>query len=285
MPSQATNDKRLKTKVQASLNVFTLVVSLSSLVLLLSGCSAIGIDKPAALQVTSKPEAAIFLDGKHVGKTPFFSDQLKAGDYSLKISVSEASFVDKISLRSGTLTVVNRELASNFLGQAGESLALISGQKGLFVTSMPTDANVTVDGKLAGLAPQLITAIDDGDHKVLVEKDGYTSREFSIKTTSSFRLLAEVTLASQEARNIESGTSPAPEPQTSKVEVTQTPQGFLRLRQDASTSSPEIGRVKTGDQLEVIQETQGWIKVKFPASQSGGQDKQGWVSADYTKKL
>src|SRR3990167_4554493 len=52
----------------------------------LSGCNVIGTINPAALQVTSTPEASVFLDGKHLGKTPFFTDQLDAKEYTLKIS-------------------------------------------------------------------------------------------------------------------------------------------------------------------------------------------------------
>src|SRR3990167_8743254 len=94
--------------------------SLILIVLLLSGCKAIGTTKPAALQVTSTPEASVFLDGKHLGKTPFFSDQLKEGEYTLKISASEASFSEKIKLTAQTLTVVNRDLNNNYFAQAGE---------------------------------------------------------------------------------------------------------------------------------------------------------------------
>ncbi|MDO8487188.1 MAG: PEGA domain-containing protein [Candidatus Curtissbacteria bacterium] len=290
MPLKALNAERLKTKAKASLKTLAFVVSLSSLVILLSGCSAVGFNKPAALQITSKPEASVFLDGKHVGKTPFFSDQLKSGKHSLKITVSEASFVDEVNLTSGTLTVVNRDLAPSFLAQAGETLYLLPGKHGLFITSMPPEADATVDGKLVGRTPVLMSNIGEGDHKVLITKDGYISREFAIKTTSQYQLSAQVTLASQEAKNIAEGNVPSPQPQIARVEITDTPQGFLRVRQDASIDSAEIGRVKTGDQLDIVRETADWIKVKFPArnasqSDAGGQGKQGWISAQYTKKI
>src|SRR3990167_10596445 len=95
MPHRTTNDKRLTTKAKF-LKYLLLVTCHLSIVFLLSGCSAVGSNKPAALQVTSVPEASIFLDGKHIGKTPFFSDQIKSGEYLLKITASEASYVDKI---------------------------------------------------------------------------------------------------------------------------------------------------------------------------------------------
>src|SRR3989338_6618737 len=116
MPLLKLNAKRLKTKVRK----FSLVISLLSLVMLFSGCSAVGSNKPAALQVTSTPEAAVFLDGKHLGKTPFFSDQLRSGEYLLKITATEANFATQLELRESTLTVVNRQLADNLMAQAGE---------------------------------------------------------------------------------------------------------------------------------------------------------------------
>src|SRR3989344_1571397 len=79
--------RRIKLNSMPSLTpkrYFSILFQVSSflfLVLFLSGCKAIGTTKPAALQITSVPEASVFLDGKHLGKTPFFSDQLKVGEY------------------------------------------------------------------------------------------------------------------------------------------------------------------------------------------------------------
>ncbi|MBI3341500.1 SH3 domain-containing protein, partial [Candidatus Curtissbacteria bacterium] len=47
---------------------------------------------------------------------------------------------------------------------------------------------------------------------------------------------------------------------------------------DASLNSPEIGRVKPTEQYELIQESNGWVKISFDG-------KQGWISNQYTKKL
>lgn len=246
------------------------------LVTFLSACSFVGSSKPAALQVTSTPEASVFLDGKHLGKTPFYSDQLRAGEYTLKVTVSEASYVDKISLTAGTLTVVNRELANNFLAQSGEKLWLTESRKGLFIISTPTEADVTIDGKFVGKTPVYLEGITEGDHKVLLAKLGFLQREFAIKTSTNYQLFADVTLASEIAKGIVK--SPPPSPPVKKVEITNTPQGFLRVRKEPSLSSPEVGRVKTGDQLEIVQETGDWLKISFAG-------KLGWISSQYAKKL
>lgn len=266
-------------------NLKFLILATSYLLLtaILSGCSAIGSSKPAALQATSVPEASVFLDGKHLGKTPFFSQQLKSGEYLLKITASEASYVDKITLTGGTLTAVNRELASNFLAQSGENLWLKPGQKGLFISSLPNEADVTIDGVYIGKTPLLTFEIKEGEHKVLLSAPSYIDREFAIKTSDKYQLLADVTLASEIAKGLVPSQAPLSEPK--KIEIVNTPLGFLRVRKEPSVNAIEVGRVKTGDQLEVIQETEDWVKIKFEAQPDREAGKLGWVSAQYTKKL
>lgn len=241
----------------------------------LSGCSAIGVTKNAALQVTSNPQASVFLNDKHLGKTPYFSDQLKEGTYTLKISVSEASYVDKIELKNGALTVVNRDLNNNYFAQTGEVLWLKDGKKDVFIGSIPTSAEITVDGQAKGKSPQLIEDLEYGEHKVLITKSGFENREFTVKSSSQYSLMANVTLAAKIAKN-----PPASENtnNTQKVEILQTPQGFLRVRKEPELSSQEIGQVEVGKTYEIIQETQDWIKISF-------EGKLGWVSTLYTKKV
>ena len=266
MPSPKKNAKKL-----------LLIISCQvSIVLLLSACTAIGTTKPAALQVTSTPEASVFLDGKHIGKSPFFSDQLKAREYLVKLTSGEASYTEKVTLAEGTLTVINRELNNNFLAQSGEVLWLEEGKSGLFITSMPDEATISFDGQIIGKTPQKIEAPEEGEHKVTISRQGYIDREFSIKTSNKYLLVADVTLASEIAKGELASPSPLPEPK--KVEVLTTPKGFLRVRKEPSTSAPEIGRVKDGDGLELVQETQGWFQIKF-------EGKQGWVSSQYVKKI
>lgn len=261
---------------QIAKNLFP-VSSLLFLAITLSGCAAVGTSRPAALQITSTPEASVFLDGKHIGKTPFSSDQLKSGEYQVKLTAGEATYVGKVNLTPGTLTVINRELASNFLASSGEVLWLEPDRDGVLLVSMPTGADVILDGTLIGQTPILFVEIAPGDHKVTVSKSGYTQREFAIKTQEDWRLVADVTLAAELAKNTDL-LNQITLPPTIKVQVTKTPQGFLRVRQEPATTATEIGRVKTGDELEVIQEKGDWFKVKFAS-------KQGWVPNQYVKKL
>lgn len=246
-----------------------------SLVTFLSGCSAIGTDKPAALQITATPDASVFLNGKHLGKTPFFSDQLKAGTYSLKLTASEATYVSEISLRPSALTYVNRQLASNYLAQGGEVLYLVKEKTGVLFSTEPQEADIVIDGSYIGKAPTLSEGLSLGEHQVEVSSAGYTTRKFAIKVVKGYQLQGHVTLSSEIAKNT---VVVAKKPEVEKVEITSTPQGFLRVRKEASATSLEVGRVKPKEQYEVVQETKDWVKISFAG-------KQGWVSAQYTKKL
>lgn len=248
---------------------------LLSLVILLSGCSAIGSNKPAALQITTTPEASVFLDGKHLGKTPFYSDQLKPGVVGLKLTASEATFVSEITLRSSTLTYVNRQLATNYLAQGGEVLHLVKGRTGVLFTTEPGGAEIIIDGKLLGKAPQLFEGLSLGEHQVEVNASGYLPSKFAIKVVKGYQLQGQITLASEIAKNV---VTLAKKPEVIKVEITSTPQGFLRVRKEALATSSEVGRVKPKEKYEVIQETKDWVKISF-------QGKQGWVSSQYTKKI
>ncbi|MCR4324670.1 MAG: PEGA domain-containing protein [Candidatus Curtissbacteria bacterium] len=247
-----------------------------TLVTLLTGCTVVGGPKAAALKVTSTPQSSIFLDGKHVGKTPFFSDQLKDQEYMVKITAGEATYVEKVTLVENTLTVVNRELNNNFLAQSGEILSLQPGKKGIFVTSTPDEADVAIDGKSYGKTPIQIEEIEEGEHKLILSHRGYLERTITVKTSPDFQVVAHVTLASEIAKGVTAAPGLPEEPE--KVEILATPLGFLRVRRESTLTSPEIGRVKTGDQLEILQEIQGWVQIKF-------EGKQGWVSTEYTKKL
>lgn len=244
-------------------------------VFFLSACSLTGASKPAAIQVTSTPEASLFLDGKHIGKTPFFSDQLKEGTHDVKITAGSASFTTKVDLHADTLTVVSRQLNDNQFAQSGEILWLEDGSKDFFVASSPTEVDITIDGIYRGKTPIQITDLPSGDHKVVATKDNYIEHEFAIKTSSKYKLMASLTLASEIAKVPSTNRDT---PQVQKVEILKTPQGYLRVRKDPDLNSTEIGRVNTADQLEVIQETEEWIKIST-------EGKFGWISKQYTKKV
>jgi hypothetical protein len=78
-------------------------------------------------------------------------------------------------------------------------------------------------------------------------------------------------------------SAPTSSSSVKKVQIKETPTGFLRVRQDASTSSAEVGRVKPGEQYAVLDsKTAGgvlWYKITYTETQDG------WVSGEYAVKV
>jgi hypothetical protein len=68
-----------------------------------------------------------------------------------------------------------------------------------------------------------------------------------------------------------------------KVEVIDTPTGFLRVREEASAVSAEIGRVKPKDQFLVLESKLvggvTWYKIAYTETQDG------WISGEYAKNI
>ena len=248
------------------------------LALVLSGCSAVGFQKLAALQVTSTPQASIFLDGKFLGSTPFYSDQLKRGIYDLKITTPDSAYKNKLELSDNTLTVVDWDLAANFLAQSGSILNLLSGGRGLVVTSLPADADVTIDGRYSGKTPVQITDITAGEHKVQLSKSAYVSREFAIKTLPRYQLIAQVTLASKIAKGQGTDISQPEASGAAKIEIAKFAQNFVPVKKEPADASSDIGRAKAGQQLDLTGESQDWFQVIL-------EGKQGWIPKKSVKKL
>jgi len=63
-----------------------------------------------------------------------------------------------------------------------------------------------------------------------------------------------------------------------KIEIGKTPTGTLNVRESPSLSANILGSVAPGEQYELLEENEGWFKIKF-------QDSEGWISSQYAKKL
>jgi uncharacterized protein YgiM (DUF1202 family) len=60
--------------------------------------------------------------------------------------------------------------------------------------------------------------------------------------------------------------------------VKNTPTGFLRVRSTASANGQEIGQLKPGDVVVMLEEIPNWYRVRL----SDG--KEGFISAAYAQK-
>lgn len=242
---------------------------------------SVGFNTKAGVRITSIPEAAVFLDGVEVGQTPYQNENLKVGEYKVELKVGESTLLNgawqgMVRLNPGTLSVVNRELSASIASSSGEILTLNQG-KGVILTSSPNEADVEIDGKFYGRTPLVATDLGPGEHTFLLSHQGYLKRSIRASTPAQMGLAIAVDLAISEADlgnvGAYSNTTPLP-----KVVVKQTPTGFLRVRDKPSTSGKEIDRLSPGEEVVLLEELGGWMRLKLKDGT------EGYVSASYVQK-
>ncbi|MDD2822628.1 MAG: PEGA domain-containing protein [Candidatus Daviesbacteria bacterium] len=237
----------------------------------------LGVTSKGGLKIVSVPiEAAVYINGQEVGKTPYRDDNLDVGEYSVKISSNDSSWEGKISLNKGTLSVINRSLSPNTASSSGESLVLDKGQ-GIIITSTPGGSDISVDGKLVGQSPLSISDLSSGSHSFDVSHDGYLSRRVDVIVPANLSLHINVDLAliAVKENNVITPTVAV----VKKIVIKQTPLGYLRLREGPSINTKEVGQVSAGEELNIVSESGSWIKVKLK------DNLEGWVSAQYIQRL
>ncbi len=251
--------------------------------LALSGCTLDPFMQQAGLKVTASPEATVFLDGAHIGKTPLEQQELRPGEYTVRVSTDTQSVVRKVRLVGGTWTHVNVEFGPDQEQIAGETVSLDKGQ-GLIVTSLPDGATVLIDTVVKGVTPLALRSIDPGVHTINLEKEGYHPRGLANIKIAKDKL---VTVHAQLARVVDAPTpqvaTPAATPASgrnkeARIVIKETGTGWLRVRESPSLSGREIEKVNVGEEFTVKEEQSGWVKIKLPSSGDG------WVSAQFVEK-
>jgi len=243
--------------------------------------SIMGIKDRAGLRIVSQPLAQVKIDGQLLGQTPFQTEQFEVGDHLISLeTISEGGAkVQKwqgyVPLNTGTVTVVNRELSVNEATASGEVIALKSG-KGVSIVSTPTGADVNLDGKPVGKTPLLLIDVVSGDHTFVLSHNNYLNRSVQAATVDNFQLILRVDLALSEADLTKVNTEPLQS--SPQVVIKNTPTGFLRVRANATASSAEIGLVKPGETVSLLEEAAGWYRVRLTDG------KEGYISATYATK-
>lgn len=240
----------------------------------------------AALQVSATPAATVFLNEQNLGKTPFYSEKLKPGEYTLKLVAEEgtkaATWQGKVKLTGRVLTAVNQRLVSDDLFSSGEVLTLesLKNKEGteIAVFSNPDGALVQLNDEEKGVTPLIIKNVPASDHRLLVSYPGYQDESLRLKTNKGYRLLANVKLSFlPKDKREETATTSAQIPGP-KVKILTTPTGWLRVRTEPSLSASEAAKVKPGESYFLLEEKPGWLKIQYE------EKKEGWVSSQYAEK-
>lgn len=272
----------MKRALIATLLIFFAIVIFTGAVFLLTRNTGRG-----ALQVTSQPKSRVYVNGKFVGVTPLCKCELKemlpSGEYRIRLVPEDSQFdpfENKITITPKVLTVVDRTFNKDGIA-SGSIISLTKLQDKntieLEIISFPDKAKIFLDNNVTGFTPIQLSNLTESDHEIKLTRDGYQDKTVRIRTVKGFRLETLIFLGvspSLSSEDIEG----SPQPEVSKVLILQTPTGFLRVRESASISSREIGRVTPGEKYDLLQEGGGWFKIKLING------KEGWVSAQYAQK-
>lgn len=238
--------------------------------------------KAAGLYIDSRPASEVYINNQKVGQTPYRTKRLKAGEISLRLIPQSLDYDfgyydTKIYLLENTESVVKLDFGKN--GKKS-SLELITfektdGMSKMKIVTLPQAAKITIDGKGDYISPQIIEDTLPGEHKIEIMLERYESKELILKTYNNFRLIFYTELS-------EISATPTPIKLSEEniwVEILPTPLGFLRVRNEASTSSSESAKVNPGEKYKYIEkdETENWFLIEFE------EGKNGWITSQYAK--
>ncbi len=243
-----------------------------------------------ALQVTTSPESDVYLNNVLIGKTPLCKceadDMLLSGNYTLKLVPSDSNFSEfqeKVVISDGVLTVVDRRFSEGSKSTGSIiSLSKLPDDKEseLVIVSLPQGAEVELDSNGIGKTPLVYKDPTESDHVLKLSKEGYREKDnIRIHTPIGYKLTVLVYLATGSDLEVSNPVA-TPTPDVSeKVIILQTPTGFLRVRSSFALSGTEIGRVNPDQEYDLVDEQNGWFKIRLD------DEVEGWISSEYARKI
>jgi hypothetical protein len=231
--------------------------------------------KQGVLKVTSTPEAGIFLENKHIGKTPF-EDKINEGEYNIRLVPestinSLSSWQGRIKLKHNLLTYVNADLSDSDFTTATDIIWLekITGNTSqIAVTTNPDGASIFLDGQSKGSSPLLMSDIKPSEHSILISSPGFRTRQLKVITHEGYKLVASIKLAltSGTMENSTFATDDAKLTATSaaSISATLTPSIIVNQNVNGKSSSKSADIVEPNKPYIVISETPtGFLRVRM----------------------
>lgn len=257
--------------------------------------------------VASGSEADIYLDGKKIGQTPYENEKLHPGEYVIELKPKSSQFKSwnkKIILTQGAMTTVERSFSKDGKYDGGLLVYLLpidDKMASVEVLTNPDNCSFYFNKESKGKTPFTVQNVIAGNQEVIVKKDGFQDRIYKIDTVSGYKsvldfdMIPEVALPTKTPEKVLGdeaslsakisltptlSLSPTKTVSSSKlIEIGETGTGWLRVRQEPTTSSSESAKVNQGQKFVPLEEQNGWIKIEYEKG------KFGWISSDYVKKL
>ncbi len=270
-------------------------------------------DIPTVLSIISEPpEAAVFIDGTEVGKTPFSSDALTDGEYDLKVSLEgyeahtsriivqtgyrlnlavklfPTPVLPKLSLFDGSTNLYNNTLDNTFVSADPDTWV-----RAILYWNITRGINLNGSGEEGGIKKEPVFDffldyrgdIYTADGNVIVSPEGLELIKNAKKGVYLGRISDGAGLTSAARDNYEKLMSGAGEDVDldaissatgKKATVGGTPMGWVNVRK-APVSGSVIKQINDGESYSVLEEKSGWVKIKL------SNDQAGWVSGVYVK--
>jgi hypothetical protein len=267
--------------------IFELIV-VAGCSLFWGGCNLI--PKKAAVEIMSNPTAKVFLNGKEAGMTPYKNSSLVPGEMEIRLEAANQTWTKKLVLHNNVNTVIDWEFGKEEAKSGGYVLYMENtgdnSKAGLLVNASPDKSSVQIDGEIKGFTPMRLDNIGSGDKQVTISYPAYKGINVFVKAVKGYQLIVEANLASQKEQEAiaeetsYSSLASTPTPAgMGQVKIKQTETGWLRVREQANSSSAEVGKVNPGEKYQLLEEKSGWYQIDL------GNNKKGWVSAIYAEKV
>lgn len=258
------------------MNKKIIVIKMAALLcgaLFLSACN----EGKAGLEISTIPTAQVYINGRQAGESKYKNLNLTPGEIDLKLVVSPDQIWErKIRLENNVTSVIGW----NFDEDSGYILSMEkSGRPGsILVSSSPGGAIISVDNEIKNTTPAKIEKIEVGDRKLAISFPGYKQLNLVVRTVEGYQMLIDAKLG-VDKRQAEVLPTVAPiEIKKEMVKILSTGTGWLRVRETPSEAGREIGKVNTGEKVELLGEEGNWYHVVFG-------EHQGFIAKRYAEKI
>jgi hypothetical protein len=250
----------------------------------------------AVLRVITDPEgASVFIDNNSVGKAPYSSTNITPGDYDIRV---EQPGYQPISVRVTTSDKATLNLSFTlFPIPVPSKVSLLADSSNLYDISL-TDPVITADTSMWAKAVVFwninvginVAGIGVNKEKVFDYFVDYKGNIFDATGTlvpqGNVKTLKDLDKGGYLGRKSDApGLTPEAKDAlkllnvsvSKSAKVKGTPEGWLRVRSEASLSGTELTRVNENQTFPVLEEKAGWVKI------SVSEKIQGWISSSYVE--
>ncbi len=141
-------------------------------------------------------EAEVYLDNDLLGKTPYESKEIKAGEHKVTVKTADRQYEATLNFAPNTQVVVKRDLgiSENFSSGQNYWIEKTNSQTVLSITSEPTGASIFIDNTEVGKTPFSSSTLTAGEYDLRVESPQYEGQSARIKIQKGYNLNIAVKL-------------------------------------------------------------------------------------------